>query len=79
VSLQSKIGCAAAAILASTLGFASLTHAAPFAGVADTVIAVERTQMAAETDGLIQKAHHKGKMEVHHHHHHHHYHEHPAQ
>ena len=70
-----KFGFAAAAILASTLGFASLIHAAPFAGVADTVIAVERTQMAAETDGLIQKAHHKGKMEVHHHHHHHHHHE----
>jgi len=32
MSLQSNIGCAAAAILASTLGFASLIHAAPFAG-----------------------------------------------
>jgi hypothetical protein len=74
-----KFGFAAAVILASTLGFSSLTHAAPFAGVTDPVIAVQRTQRAAETDGLIQKARHhgyahKGKMKTEMHHHHHHYH-----
>jgi len=76
--VPAKFEFAAAAILVSTLGFSSLTHAAPLAGVAYTVIAVQRTQMSAETDGLIQKAHHhgyahKGKMktETHHHHHHH--------
>jgi hypothetical protein len=77
--VPAKFGFAAAALLASTLGFASLTHAAPLAGVADTVIAVQRTQRAAGTDGLIQKAHHhryahKGEMKMHHHHHHHHHH-----
>ncbi|MGH6847218.1 MAG: hypothetical protein ACREC0_07220 [Methylocella sp.] len=77
MSLQSKFGFAAAAILATTLGVAGLTHAAPLAGGADTIIAVQRTQSPAEADGLIQKVHHKGKMEVHHHHHHHHHH-HPA-
>jgi hypothetical protein len=78
-----KFRIAAAAILASTLGFGSLTHAAPFAGAADPVIAVQRTQRTAETDGLIQKAYHhgyahKGKTKTvhHHHHHHHHYHHH---
>ena len=54
--VPAKFGFAAAAILSSTLGFASLTHAAPFAGVPGTVIAVQRTQMGIETDGLIQKA-----------------------
>ena len=33
--VPAKFGFAAAAILASTLGFASLTHAAPLAGAAD--------------------------------------------
>ena len=79
--VPAKFGFAVAVILASSLGFASLTHAAPLAGVAGTVIAVQRTQLAAGTDGLVQKAHHKEtahkdkmKMETHHHHHHHHHH-----
>jgi hypothetical protein len=83
--VPAKFGVAAAAILASTLGLASLTHAAPLSSVADTVIAVQRAQRAAEAGGLIQKAYHhgyahkgKGKMKTvhHHHHHHHHYHHH---
>jgi hypothetical protein len=79
--VPTKFGVAAAAILASTLGLASLTHAAPLSSVADTVIAVQRAQRAAETDGLIQKAYHHGyahrgkkKTGMHHHHHHHHHH-----
>ena len=44
--VPAKFGFAAAAILASTFGFASLTHAAPLAGMAATVVAVQRTQMS---------------------------------
>jgi hypothetical protein len=55
-----KFGFAAAAILVSTLGYVSLTQAAPLADVADTVIAMQKAQMPNEMDGLIQKAHDEG-------------------
>jgi len=71
-----KFGFAAAAILISTLGYVSLTQAAPLADVADTVIAMQKAQMPNEMDGLIQKAHDEGMSDHHHHHHHHHEHHH---
>jgi len=71
-----KFGFAAAAILVSTLGYVSLTQAAPLADVADTVIAMQKAQMPNEMDGLIQKAHDEGMSDHHHHHYHHHHHEH---
>jgi hypothetical protein len=47
-----KFGFAAAAILVSTLGYVSLTQAAPLADVADTVIAMQKAQMPnAQRDG----------------------------
>ncbi len=69
--VPAKFGIAAAAILASTFGFATLTQAAPLAG---TAIVVQSAQMTSGIDGLIQKAHHMGKMKMDHHHHHHHHH-----
>jgi hypothetical protein len=68
-------------ILAASVGFANLTQAAPIARVADTVLAVQKAQTPSETDGLIQKAYHKGyahkdKSYPHYHHHHHYYHHH---
>jgi hypothetical protein len=73
--VPNKFGFAAATLLASTFGFVGLTQAAPLAGMADTVIALQTGPLSNETDGLIQKAHHKTKT-VHHHHHHHHNHHH---
>ena len=76
--VPTKSGFAMATILAASFGFAGLTRAAPLAGVADTILAVQKAQTPSETDGLIQKAYHKGyahkgKSYHHHHHHHHHY------
>lgn len=59
VSIKSAF--VAATILAASLGFANLAQAAPIAGTASTVVELQKAQMLAGTDGLIQKAYHKGK------------------
>jgi hypothetical protein len=78
--LPTKSGFAMATILAASFGFAGSIQAAPLAGVADTVLAVQKAQTPGETDGLIQKAYHKGYAHkgksYHHYNHHHHYHHH---
>jgi len=81
-SIKSRF--AAVSIFAATLGFATLSQAAPVAGAGEGTIAVQKAQMSSETDGLIQKAYHKGYphhykhkyYHKHHHYHHHYYHHH---
>lgn len=69
-----KSGFAAAAILAGSIGFASLTQAAPLAGVAAAVPAVHLTQQPSGMEALPEKAHHRSYRHYHHYHHYHHHH-----
>jgi hypothetical protein len=84
--LRTTSGLAMAAILATSFGFAGLTKAAPFAGMAAAVPAVpitqvQMTQEPSAAEAMPEKPRHHGyahkgkmKMEEHHHHHHHHHH-----
>ena len=66
-----KSGFAVATILAATFGFATLAEATPLAGTAEATILMHKAQIPDPTDGLIQKAYHKGcphKVYYHHHH-----------
>jgi hypothetical protein len=82
--LPTKSGFAMATIVAASFGFAGLTQAAPLAGVAAAVPAVQITQAPSAAEALPEKAyhgykHHYGyKKPCHHHvyHHHHIYHHH---
>lgn len=81
--LITKPGVALATILAASIGFMSLSQAAPLAGVAAAVPAVQLTQEPSTLEALLEKVHHKGyvhqKKGKSHHHHHHHYHHHHHQ
>ena len=58
--LPTTSGLAMAAILAASLGFVGLTKAAPLAGVAAAVPAVQMTEVPSVAEALPQKAHHLG-------------------
>jgi hypothetical protein len=58
--LPAKPGLAMAAILAASLGFAGSTRAAPLAGVAAAVPAVQITRAPSAAEALPEKAYHKG-------------------
>jgi hypothetical protein len=82
--LPTKSEFAMATILAASFGYASLTQAAPLAGVAAAVPSVQMTQNPLTAEVLPDKAYHHGYKHrkyykpvykhYHHHHHHHHYH-----
>lgn len=76
--LPTKSGLAMAAILAASFGYTSVTQAAPLAGVAAAVPAVQMTQESSALEVLPEKTHYTGKAHHHHkgkyHHHHHHHH-----
>jgi hypothetical protein len=74
--LSTKPGLAMAPILAASFGFAGLTQAAPLAGVAAAVPAVQTTQSPSAAEALPEKAYHRGyrhhrKPARHRYHHHH--------
>jgi hypothetical protein len=82
--LPTKSEFAMATILAAPFGYASLTQAAPLAGLAAAVPSVQMTQNPLTAEALPDKAYHHGykhrkyykpvyKHYHHHHHHHHHY------
>ena len=54
--LPTKSGLAMATILAASFGFAGLTQAAPLAGVAAAVQAVQTTQVPSVAEALPEKA-----------------------
>ena len=58
--LPTKPGLAMATILAASFVFAGLTQAAPLAGVAAAVPAVQMTQAPTVAEALPQKAYHRG-------------------
>ncbi len=58
--LPATSGFALAAFLAASFGFAGLTKAAPLAGVAAAVPAVQTTQVPSVAEALPQKAYHRG-------------------
>src|SRR2546430_2450482 len=73
-------GLAMATILAASFGFAGLTQAAPLAGVAAAVPAVQVTQAPSVAEALPEKTHHHryrhhyGYKKTSHHHVYHHHH-----
>ncbi len=56
--LQTKFGFTMAVILAGSLGFVSMTHAAPLAGMSAAVPAVQVTQEPSAAEALPEKAYH---------------------
>ncbi len=58
--LPTKLGLAIATMLAASLGFAGLTQAAPLAGVAAAVPAVQMVQAPLVAEALPEKAYHHG-------------------
>ena len=58
--LPTKSGFAMAAVLAASFGFAGSTQAAPLAGVAAAVPAVQMTQAPSVAEALPEKAYHRG-------------------
>jgi hypothetical protein len=58
--LPTKSGFAMATILAACFGFAGLTRAAPLAGLAAAVPAVQMTQVPSAVEALPEKAYHHG-------------------
>jgi hypothetical protein len=88
--LPAKPGLAMATFLAASFGFAGLTQAAPLAGVAAAVSAVQMTQAPSVAEALPEKAYHRGykhhrkpyvyrkparhRYHYHHYHHYHHHH-----
>ncbi|HEY4847210.1 MAG TPA: hypothetical protein VIH87_05285 [Methylocella sp.] len=58
--LPTTSGLAMGTILAASLGFASLTQAAPLAGVAGAVPSVQMTQIPLTAEALPEKAYHSG-------------------
>ena len=82
--LPAKPGLAMATFLAASFGFAGLTQAAPLAGVAAAVSAVQMTQAPSVAEALPKKAYHRGyhrkpyvyRKPARHRYHYHHYHHH---
>ena len=58
--LPTKLGLATATILAASFAFPGLTQAAPLAGVAAAVPAVQMTQAPSVAEALPEKAYHRG-------------------